>query len=71
MVAICSWCALAAILRFFDADPVDRNLVVGFSFPFRLNSHTALTLFLHAMTASVFLLAARRLSKRSLLITAQ
>lgn len=66
VVAICSWCALAAILRFFDADPVSRNLVVGFSFPFRLNSHTAVTLLIHAVMAGTFLLAARRLTKRAI-----
>lgn len=66
IIAICTWCALMAILRFVDADPIRRNLVMGFTFPFKLNSHTVVILFLHTVTAATFLLAARRVSQRSI-----
>jgi hypothetical protein len=60
IIALCSWCALTALLRFFDADPIRRNVAVGLTFPWRLNAHTAAILCLHVMMAGWFFVAARK-----------
>jgi hypothetical protein len=60
IVAICLWCALAALVRFFDADSVRRNVTLGLSFPWRLNLHTAVVLCVHAIAAGWFMIAARK-----------
>lgn len=64
ITAMCSWCALMALFRFFNADPFHRNVVVGLSFPWRLDSHTAAILILHLIIAGGFLLAGQRCSNR-------
>jgi hypothetical protein len=60
VLAMCSWCALTALARFFDADPVKHRIVMGLTFPYQLNIHTAVLLLLHAGAAGAFLLAASK-----------
>jgi hypothetical protein len=63
--AVCTWCALANLLRYFEADTVHRNISMGLSFPWRLNLHTAAILILHCTMAATFFLAAREVAKRT------
>ena len=66
VLAMCSWSALTGLLRFFDADPIKHNVVMGFGFPYRLDIHTLAILLLHALAAAGFLLAARNSAKQTL-----
>lgn len=59
VLAMCLWCALTGLLRDFHADPIKQNVMMGVGFPYRLNIHTFAILFLHALVAAGFLLAAR------------
>jgi hypothetical protein len=65
IMATCSWCALTALLRFFDADPLGRRVVMGFGFPWRLNSQTAVVLILHLVMAGWFLVGIRWFGTRA------
>ena len=65
VLAICAWCALAALFRYFDADPVKRNVVVYLTFPWRLNVHTAIVLLVHAVAATGFLFAAKTIQNQT------
>ena len=66
VMAMCSWCALAALLRYFEANPNNHRIVVGFTFPYQLNIHTAALLAIHGTTAGAFLLAAWRARRGTL-----
>jgi len=66
VMAMCSWCALAALLRYFEADPVKHRVLMGFTFPYRLNIHTTALLAIHVAVAAAFVLAAWR-SRRATL----
>ena len=65
VLAICAWCALAALLRYFDADPVKRNVVMSLTFPWRLNVHTAIVLVVHALAAAGFLFASKTIQNQT------
>jgi hypothetical protein len=66
IVAVCTWCALANLFRYFETDTVHRNISIGLSFPWRLNLHTAAILILHCAMAAAFFLAAREAAKRTI-----
>lgn len=63
--AVCAWCALTALFRYFETDTIRRNISMGLSFPWRLNLHTAAILILHCLIAATFFLAAREVAKRT------
>ena len=65
ILALCLWCALTALIRFFNADPVGRNVVFGFRFPWRLDIHTAIILLVHGTVAAGFFVASSAVTKRS------
>jgi hypothetical protein len=64
--AVCAWCALADLFRYFETDAVHRNISVGLTFPWRLDVHTAVILILHCLIAAAFFLAAREVAKRTI-----
>ena len=63
VLAFCVWCALFALLRYFDADPIKRNVVISLTFPWRLNAHTAIVLLVHGLAAAGFLLGVKATRK--------
>jgi hypothetical protein len=65
VLAFCLWCMVAALLRYFDADPIKRNVVVSFGFPWRLNVHTAIVLLVHGLACAGFLFAVKTTPKQT------
>jgi len=64
--AMCAWCAFAALARVFEADAIDRKISMAFSFPWRLNAHTAAILFLHGLILAFFWAASRKATKKTI-----
>jgi hypothetical protein len=60
ILAACSWCALFALMRHFEADALKRTIAVGLRFPWRLDITTALILLLHIFVAAAFVHSARK-----------
>ena len=59
IVAVFAWCTLTALLRYFNADAVERNITMGLTFPWSLNSRTTGVVLVHALAAAFFLVAVR------------
>jgi hypothetical protein len=65
VLAFCVWCALFALVRHFDADPVKRNVVISLSFPWRWNVQTLIVLMVHALACAGFLFAEKVVLKQT------